>query len=131
MTYLLDTNTCSAFLRGNQQVFSHVMQYLGRTAVSTITVGELLTWGYRRKSQRWLSPSRKLLDDLMLLDVTEEIADQFARTRAELLDIGRPTPEMDLFIAVTAITHDLILITHNLQDFQHIPGLKLADWTIP
>ena len=130
MTYLLDTNTCSAFLRGDQKVYSRVMQYLGRSAVSAITVGELLTWGYREKSQRWLIPSRKLLDDLIKLDVTESVANQFAKTRAELLDRGRPTPEMDLFIAATALSHDLTLITHNLQDFQHIPRLKLADWTM-
>ncbi len=131
MTYLLDTNTCSAFLRGNQQVFSHVMQYLGRSAVSTITVGELLTWGYRSKSQRWLSPSRKFLSNLVIYDVTDDVADRFARTRADLLDQVRPTPEMDSFIAATAIVHDLTLVTHNLQDFQHVPGLKIADWTIP
>jgi tRNA(fMet)-specific endonuclease VapC len=51
--------------------------------------------------------------------------------QAGLLDSGRPTPVMDLLIAVTALVHGLMLVTHNTQDFAHIPGLTLVDWLTP
>jgi predicted nucleic acid-binding protein len=38
---------------------------------------------------------------------------------------------MDLWIAATAIVHDLILETHNMRDFEHVPDLSVTDWTIP
>jgi predicted nucleic acid-binding protein len=33
----------------------------------------------------------------------------------------------DAIIAATALVYDLTLITHNLSDFETIPGLKLVD----
>jgi tRNA(fMet)-specific endonuclease VapC len=131
MTYLLASDTCSAYWRGNQRVFPHLLQYLGRTAVSMITVRELLTWGYRQKSRRWLTPVQTLLADLTALDITFDVADQFASLRAELMDQGRPTPAINLFIAATAVAHGLVLVTRNLQDFQHIPQLQVVDWSTP
>jgi tRNA(fMet)-specific endonuclease VapC len=38
---------------------------------------------------------------------------------------------MDLMIAATAITHDLILVTHNTKDFENIPDLQMVDWLVP
>jgi len=56
---------------------------------------------------------------------------KFGEVRAGLLDAGLTTPEMDLFIAATALAHDLTLVTHNVQDFTHIPGLTIQDWLNP
>ena len=36
----------------------------------------------------------------------------------------------DAIIGATALMHNLILITHNSRDFQHLPGIKLVDPTI-
>jgi predicted nucleic acid-binding protein len=105
------------------------MQYAGRLHVSVVSIGELMTWGLRKKA----SPNRLpgLLDFMKgidILPVTPPIADEYGRLRAALLDAGRPTPQMDLWIAATAIYHGLTLVSHNTRDFAHIPGLKLDDW---
>ncbi|WP_242457160.1 hypothetical protein [Treponema zioleckii] len=42
--------------------------------------------------------------------------------------IGRPSDDMDLLIAATAISNDLILVTHNTKHFEHIQNIKLQDW---
>ena len=34
-------------------------------------------------------------------------------------------------IASVALVYDLTLVTHNLVDFQVIPGLRLDDWLKP
>lgn len=36
-----------------------------------------------------------------------------------------------LMIASVAFVYDLTLVTHNLADFQNIPGLRLDDWLTP
>jgi tRNA(fMet)-specific endonuclease VapC len=91
------------------------VQHVGSLHVSVVCVGELETWTHRRRA----SPQRDVDLDLFLrnvivLPVTYEIACCFGDLRAELLDRGRPTPSADLFIAATALVHDLTLITHNV-----------------
>lgn len=132
MSFLLDTDTCSAHLKQRGAATSKFLQYAGRLHVSVITLGEVLTWALRANvpPQR-LQGVQTLLDDVVLLEVTEDVARQFGQLRAGLLDVGRPTPEMDLWIAATALVHGLTVVTHNTQDFAHIPGLTLDDWLSP
>jgi tRNA(fMet)-specific endonuclease VapC len=70
----------------------------------------------------------RLLSDVTVLDLDAEIARRFGVIRAGLLDRGRPVPATDLLIAATALVHDLTLVTHNVQHFAEVPGLRLADW---
>lgn len=36
--------------------------------------------------------------------------------------------EFDLIIGVTAIAHEMILVTDNMKDFRHLENLKLENW---
>ncbi len=56
---------------------------------------------------------------------------KFGELQASLLDVGLPSPEMDLMIGATARVHELTLVTHNVQDFVNIPGLLIVDWMLP
>ena len=58
-----------------------------------------------------------LLNDVQVLEATEEIARKFGEVRASLFDSGTSVPEMDLFIAATALEHGLTVVTRNLSDF--------------
>ena len=44
MSFLLDTDICSAYLKGDRLVWKRFLQYSGGLHVSTVTVGELFTW---------------------------------------------------------------------------------------
>lgn len=129
MSYLLDTDTISAHLKQDSAVAGFMLQYMGRISVSAISVGELMTWALRRAAPaKRLIGVRQLLGDLDILPMTPEIAEEYGRLRAALLDAGHPTPEMDLWIAATAVHHDLVLVTHNARHFVHVPGLAVEDW---
>ena len=105
------------------------LQHLGRLHISTITLAELYTWALRKNAPpKRLQSLKDLLDDVIVLDITPDVSRKFGELQAVLLDAGRPAPEMDLLIAVTALVHDLTLVTHNTQDFASIPGLRLDDW---
>ncbi len=132
MSFLLDTDICSAYLKGRHQVHGRFIQHGGRLHVSTVTVAELFSWVLRAKT----SPDRldgllDLLDEFVVLDVTQDVARRFGEVRAGLLDRGRPTPNFDLLIGATALVHNLTLVTHNVQDFADIPNLTVADWQAP
>jgi len=132
MSFVVDTDTCSAYLKGNGTVSNRFFQYTGGLYISTVTLAELHTWVSRAAAPPKRSAALlALLRDVTTLDVTPDVARKFGQVRAALLDGGLPPPNLDLLIAATALVHNFTLVTHNTQDFVNIPGLRLADWTVP
>lgn len=132
MSFPIDTDICSAYLRRPSKLASRIQQYYGRLHLSAITVGELRAWALRKSAP----PTRiKDLDALLrvvvVLGVTLPVADRFGALRAAQLDSGLPMPQLDLLIAATALEHQLIVVTHNTRHFAAIPGLQLVDWLAP
>lgn len=132
MSFLIDTDICSAHLRQKGVVSNRFLQYTGGLYVSTVTLAELYVWALRTTAPpRRLDGLRKMLQDVRVLDLTTPVAETYGRLQATLLDAGRRAPAMDLLLAATALVHDLTLVTHNTQDFVGVPGLRLADWLAP
>lgn len=129
MSFLLDTDVASAYLRGGRVVSSRVLQHTGRLVLSTVSLGELKVWLYRIKTaERYRGALQELLDDCATLPVDDAVADRFGRLSAHLLDAGRPVPTPDLLIAATAMVHDLTLVTGNTRHFAGIPDLRIENW---
>lgn len=60
-----------------------------------------------------------------VLGISEDVARVWATLRGTLRRTGQLIPPSDLFIAATAIHHDLVLVSRNLSHFERVPGLKL------
>lgn len=133
MSFLLDTDTCSAHLKRPSGLIHRFIQHSGRLHISTITLGELYAWAYRRTNpSRLLSAIQSdLLSDVQVHNFDTVCAHQFGHVRGTLLRAGLHVPMPDLMIASVALVHNLTLVTHNTADFQHIPGLRLDDWLTP
>ena len=54
----------------------------------------------------------------------------YAEIRAALERIGKPIGANDLLIASIARTHDMTLVTANLNEFERIEGLKIENWEL-
>lgn len=132
MSFLLDTDICSAYLKDEPVVVSRVMLHYGGLYVSVITVGELLTWALRANAPPdRLKGIQDLLKGATVLDVTWSIAEKFGTIRAGLFDSGITVGEMDLLNGATALVHGLTMVTHNTKDYSDIPGLIIDDWLVP
>ena len=60
------------------------------------------------------------------MPLTVPIMERFGILRGQLdRQVRQQIGDMDLLIAATALTLDLILLTRNLRDFKLIPGLTL------
>lgn len=132
MSYLLDTDICSAFIKGSRQVWPKMMQHSGQLYVSAVTAAELFAWILRANA----SPNRQqavldFFNDVTFLDINRDVSRKFGEIRAAQLDQGRFTPEMDLLIASTTLVHGLTLVTHNTREFTDVHGLALEDWLTP
>lgn len=55
-------------------------------------------------------------------------ADIAGKIRTDLESKGTPIGAYDTLIAGQAVAQDLILITHNVGEFQRVDGLKIEDW---
>jgi tRNA(fMet)-specific endonuclease VapC len=132
VSFLLDTDICSAYLKQNGLVINRFIQYGGRLNIATVTLGELFAWALRAKaSPRRLPSLRDLLKEVRVLPVDEVVSHQFGEVRAWQLDRGLATPDLDLLNASVALVHGLTLSTHNTRDYANVPGLKYVDWLIP
>jgi len=132
VSLLLDTDVCSAYLKGNNAVANRFIQYGGRLRLSAVSLGELYTWALRTTAP----PTRlqnvlSMLALVQVLDVNRDIARRFGELDAHLLDRSLVVPDIDLLNGAVALFHNLTMVTHNASDYSSIPGLTLVDWLSP
>lgn len=122
---LLDTNVVSYFLKNDSRAPAYVRLVGDRQPViSYVTLAELWRWPLARGwgAERVRGLERALSHYLVL-----HSNDLICRRWAEVVSIkGHPIAYHDAWIAATALAYRLPLLTHNRDDFAHIPGLELA-----
>lgn len=129
MKFLLDTNTCSAYMRRPGRLAHRFLQFADQLAIPTIVLAELFAGAFKHPDPtRLLALIDDLVAELTVLDFDSECAEQFGRVRGRLLQQGISVSTADLFIASVALAHDLTLVTNNTKDFQNVPGLQMVDW---
>jgi len=106
---LVDTDILIHFLRGRREAREFLSSVLDRSQIlcSSITVAEIFA-GLRPGEEE---KTRALVDNLLVLDVTREVAEragQYRRTiRSQTLELD------DCLIAATAFVHRSVLATGN------------------
>jgi tRNA(fMet)-specific endonuclease VapC len=131
---ILDTDILSDFLRGrNLNVVRRVDAYLrehGHLTVSVVTAFEIIrgrhqAQQFERAAQflEWTKGAELLAFDEICARVGGEIAGALLRT-------GTTVGVADALIAATAITHDLALVTANVEHYQRMSsfGLRIENW---
>lgn len=133
MSFLLDTDICSAHLRRPAGLMHRFIQHSGGLYLPAIVLAELYTWAYSRDDPLPLIKSieKDLLTDVNLLPFDDACARVFGQVRGPLLRQGVVFSRIDLMIASVALAHDLTLVTHNTADYRNVPGLRLRDWLAP
>ena len=98
-------------------------------AISAITASELLHGVHRaadgaRKVRRQTFVEH-VFAHIEALPVTLEVARVHAEVWAQLETAGKVIGAHDLWIAATAIAHDLTVATRNSREFERVPGLSV------
>lgn len=129
-TYFLDTNICVYIL--NQRP-AHVARKFasysrGDLAVSSVTVAELAFGA--AKSVRPQSQERLelFLLDLISIPYDDAAAWHYGPLRAGLQAAGTPIGPLDMLIAAHALSAGVTLVTHNVSEFERVPGLRVENW---
>jgi tRNA(fMet)-specific endonuclease VapC len=102
-------------------------------AISVITVYEYLrgihyVYSATKQLSEKLESAEKELGAFQIIPFTDEIARQSAQLQASLERKGEMMGINDLYIASTALSLKLALVTRNLGDFRRVPGLKIEPY---
>ncbi len=130
MSFLLDTNICSAHLRRPRGLAHRFTQHAGRLHASSIVVAELYTWAYIQDdpTKILLAIETLLHNEVTVLSYDKQCAEEFGKMRGALRRQGVTVSPVDLLIASVALANDLTLVTNNVADFERIPDLRIVDW---
>jgi tRNA(fMet)-specific endonuclease VapC len=83
MSFLLDTNICSAHLKRPAGLMHRFVQHSGRLFLPTIVLGGLYAWAYHRAKPAKVvnSIENDLLPDVVLVPYDEACAREFGQQR--------------------------------------------------
>ena len=131
MTYLLDTNTCIQYLTGRS---SQVIAQFHKIPRQDITLCDVvkaeLYYGayksYRRDAN--LALYELFFSQYISLPFDGNAAAIYGKIRTNLERLGTPIGAYDLQIAAIALANNLILVTHNINEFSRVEQLKIEDW---
>jgi tRNA(fMet)-specific endonuclease VapC len=133
MKYLLDTNTCIRYINGRAPAIRDRILATpdDDIAISAVTKGEMFAGSGRSQTpQRSRAKQEAFFARFASLPFDDAAAHEFGRIRAGLETAGTPIGPYDMQIAAIALVHGLIVVTHNVREFERVPGLQIEDWEV-
>jgi toxin FitB len=138
MSFLLDTNAVSEWVKPRPN--PGVIRWMAsadedQIFISVVSLAEL-RYGVERlpvsarrtQLDQWLQQELPLRFERRILPVDAAIAEAWGRTVSRSETAGRPIEAIDAFLAATAETYQLTLVTRNVSDFPTLKGV-LNPWS--
>ncbi|TXH25016.1 MAG: type II toxin-antitoxin system VapC family toxin [Cyclobacteriaceae bacterium] len=127
--YLLDTNICIYFLKGQYKLDMLLEQAGAKNCfISEVTVAELK---FGAENSQQVDRNRKVVEDFInsftIIPIFNAL-DVYAKETARLRKNGIPLDDFDLLIGATAIANDLNLVSRNVSDFNRIEKIRVENW---
>ncbi len=130
--YLLDTDIIIYWLKNKYPQISDRINLINKECIyiSSITVAELYYGAFnsKRKDEN-ISLIDELLANINTINFDENNGKKFGYIKADLKSKGQIINDSDLFIAATAISNNMILVTNNEKHFKRIIVLKTENWS--
>jgi tRNA(fMet)-specific endonuclease VapC len=126
-SYLVDTDWAIDYLNGRERTRSRLDQ-LGDSglAFSVISLAEIYEGVlYSKDPEKNERGLQDFLQYITLVSIDEETSRLFGKERGRLRAQGKLVADFDLMIGVTAVQHDLTLLTNNRRHFENIKELRI------
>jgi len=129
MKYLLDTNICIHFFRGDFNLIDKIEKVgLENCAISEITLAELF---FGAENSKYPKKNHQLIDafseQVAILPILDAVL-LYAKQKVKLRKAGKMISDFDLLIGATAVVNNLIMVTENLNEFNRIQNIDLENW---
>lgn len=121
---LVDTNVIIRVLKGVTELFE-LFDDMDKLYVSSISVGELFYGANLSSKMEYnLSLYKDFCDQMNIISPDDYVAEFYGKIKSQLKKDGKPIPENDIWIAATAMTSNLQLVTAD-SDFLSVKGLAI------
>ncbi len=133
MRCLLDTNTIIFALKDAQ---GRSALRIGEAVHDDVSICSIVEAELYHGATKYGRPTRRkaILDAFLApfhsLSFDSACVPQYARIRDHLERQGSRIGGNDLLIAAIELTHDLTVVTHNCNEFNRVPGLRVEDWSV-
>jgi tRNA(fMet)-specific endonuclease VapC len=130
MAYLIDTDILIYSLKNDENVKQKFRENQNiPKSISVITYGELV-FGARksRHIEKNLAVTYRIAELFPVIDIDRSIMAVFGEIKSSLEMRGSIIEDMDILIAATALSHNLILVTNNVKHFKKIKDLRTENW---
>ena len=125
---VIDTDTISYFLRGNESVKAKFIAHQNKLASTTVNYSELIYGLTKKDSKQYLPKVERIFENIKLYSFDKKSAKTFGILKATMQQKGIVVADMDLMIASIAMAYDEVLISNNLKHFSKIEGLCVESW---
>jgi tRNA(fMet)-specific endonuclease VapC len=124
---ILDTNALSAAAEEHAGIMG-VLAGAEQLELPVVVIGEyrygIAQSRHRARYRHWLDG---LIQDCIVLDVTEQTTHHYAALNVELRVAGKPIPTNDLWIAALCRQHGLPLLSRD-RHFDVVSGMQRVNW---
>ncbi|MFY8001391.1 MAG: type II toxin-antitoxin system VapC family toxin [Candidatus Kapaibacteriota bacterium] len=141
MRYLLDTNACIAFMRGNTAIKQHFWQQKDGNSICLCAVVQAELWhgvyAAAQSTERRGAQVQNFFKIFEVLPFDEQAAHEYGKIKTFVEPLekewqreGRKFKSIgdnDLLIAAIARSRDLVLVSRD-SDFDRIPNLRRENW---
>lgn len=128
MRFLLDTNAVIALGEGRGGLEEQMWQYRPEDFGLPAVVLYELYYGACNSRRTPENIARVETLPFRVLEFDRQDARAASQIRLQLERAGEAIGAHSLLIAGQAVARDLTLITHNVGEFQRVPGLRVEDW---
>jgi len=132
--YMIDTTTFSAMMKRDPIVYAKVgsLDPADSLIICPNVRGEIL-FGVQKlpegkRKTELASKAWTLLGAIESRDITDPIADEYARIKNESKTKGKQLSDNDIWIAAAAVQHNAVIVAAD-RDFSRLSQLSAEDWT--
>ena len=129
MDYLLDTNICMHYFKGQFEIKERIEQIgYDKFAISEITLAELIYGAEKsKKRDENIAVIDSFSEKVTIIPIFQSI-NIYAKEKARLRKKGTIISDLDLFIGATAIFSDMTMVTRNVREFERMENIKIENW---
>ena len=128
--YLLDTNICIFFIKGQYELNKKIVEIgVENCFISEITVAELK---YGIENSKTIEAMRIVVEAFItkfaIIPIYNSL-DIYAKEKANLRKEGLLIDDFDILIGATAIANDMVMVTNNVAHLNRLNDIIIEDWT--
>lgn len=127
MAYIIDADWVIQATSGDRTTLAILDNLASESiAISWLTVAEIYEVAFNTPNpSAYIREMQRFLDRHWTIGVDGPIVEQFAELRAFLRRRGQLISPFDIFLAATALRHDLTVLTYNTRHFERVPDLRI------